>query len=125
MEEKIIYPTTSNEEGWFIEDEGDASFEILTKEYENGNLVKKFTIKRGKNKGKEVVIRELMGKDMDDIQKVLKGEKEGERENKYMQYAMFKASNLGELNIMPEDIPNMHASDYNRLNIANASLNFM
>jgi hypothetical protein len=125
MEEKIIYPTPANAEGWFTEDEGDASLDIFTKEYENGNLVKKFTLKKGKHKGKDVIIRELMGRDMEEIQKVLKGDKEGERENKYMQYAMFKSSNLGELGIVAEDIPSMHASDYNKLSIANASLNFM
>ncbi len=126
MEENvIIYPTTPDADGWFYEDEGEAAFEILTKEYENGNLVKKFTLKKGKHKGKEISVRELKAKDTEAINKMLKDEKGEERQNKYMQYTMFKASNLAEIGIMPEDIPEMHASDYTKLSVANATLNFM
>lgn len=125
MEDLTLYPTTPDSDGWYYESKDDETFEVLTKSYDNGNVIKKFALKKGKYKGKEITVRELMGKDMDGIEKMIRGEKESERDGLYMKVAMFKASNINELGLTIEDVENLHAVDYNRLKITNATLNFM
>lgn len=123
MEQEVKYPTQPTTDGWYTENETDAAFEILTKEYENGSLVKKVTLKKGKLKGSEVIIRELKANDSDAVSRMVKGSKNVEQD--YSRLTLFKASNLAELGLVVEDIADLAASDYNKLNVMNASLNFI
>ena len=69
MEEaKKIYPTDPDAEGWFFQDETEESSGVQTRDYENGSRVKRVFI----SGNREVVVRELKGRDFGVIQDITK-----------------------------------------------------
>ena len=64
-ENQITFPSAPDTEGFFFESEDDYALEILTKKYENGNVVKKITFADGSI----AIVRELLGRDQKHIQR--------------------------------------------------------
>lgn len=116
---EIIYPTTTDADGFYYEDEVDEARDIQTKEYENGNLIKKVKLSRGK----VAIVRELMSSDVSKAYQ-LAGAKN--KEDRRVVAAMISlAVTIDEKPVMMEDVlDTMKAKDYMRLASANAALNF-
>ena len=118
MDQKIeaTYPTIPDADGFYYENEVEFGLDILTKSYENGNMVKKSLLPRC---GKTAIVRELLGKDNDIIRNYM-----GEVESLY-QYAAITTATLfdgGKLAI--DEVRSLKLKDFNRLLIMHQALNF-
>ena len=115
MTEQTKYPTKPDADGFFFENEEEEKKGISTKEYENGNVVKKTKLK----KGRTAIVRELLGKDNKDIVKLM-----GDKTENYLNAAISIATKIDDKPVFMEDIDFMHMKDVNRLTEMYQSLNF-
>ena len=70
--EKDNFPSSPDAEGFYFESSDDAEMGVMTRKYENGNLVKRVIDKDGK----VFIVRELSGRDQKHITRFADGEKE-------------------------------------------------
>lgn len=68
MEGTKMYPTPPDADGWFFQDETEEGSGVQTRNYENGSRVKRVFI----SGGREVIVRELKGRDFGVIQDITK-----------------------------------------------------
>lgn len=110
------FPTKPDAEGFYYENEVEETYGIATKEYENGNLVKRVPLS-GK---RTAIVRELNYEDGTNAIKMCNGS-----EDLYMHAKMSIATKVdGDKIIMMEDIPKMKLKDTERLTMAFQALNF-
>nr|WP_199082047.1 hypothetical protein [Pedobacter sp. ASV19] len=88
---------------------------IETATYKNGNQIKRFKI----SGDREVIVRELIGRDMMNVQKIIDGD-----EDKYMVAIMHFATKIDGKSIPMEDFEKLKGKDFNKINIQVSSLNF-
>lgn len=117
-EVKKVYPTAPDADGFFYATEDEEAFEILTKEYSNGNLVKKTILPRCK---KEAVVRETFGRDMDEIGRFVK--KDSGQGNQNIAYITVATKIEGKKETY-EYFEGLKSKDINRLILMNTALNF-
>ncbi len=115
MEKNNAYPTLPNAEGFYFESDSDEALEISTKEYENGNLVKKVQLR----KGKFAIVRELDRKEMNKVREIANGDNE-----KMAASLIATCAKIDDKELIMEDVLEFKAKDYNRLTVAAQSLNF-
>lgn len=118
----VSYPTAADAQGWFFENETEQENGISTKEYENGKLVKRLYINRGKT---EVILRELAAKDSKQTAAMagfVDGKKGDAQDLKYATVHLAATFN-GEKMPM-EEISNLRMKDFSLIMQANEALNF-
>lgn len=111
-----VYPTPTDSDGFFFEDEMNEGMQIESKKYENGNEVRRVTL----SNGTVCIVRELTGKEIGmDVARLTGGNKDN------YQFAMVAvATKFGEQGKTLEDILDMKGKDYTRLQAANSQINF-
>lgn len=72
-EEKKVYPTQPDADGWFYEDNTEETSGVQTRVYENDSKVKRVFL----SDKRKVVVRELKGRDFGIIQDMIKDGKIG------------------------------------------------
>lgn len=113
---QIIYPTTPDQDGFFIESADDAEMEISTKVYDNGNKVKKCFLPAC---CKTAVVRELIAKDSKEIARFSAGNSE-----QYQLACVTVATTFDGEKLPFEAIEVLKYRDYTRLITMWQSINF-
>lgn len=113
---EVTYPTTPDADGFFTANEDDASMNILTKNYDNGNIVKQATLPKSKQ---VAVVRELIAADTKDVSRFMDKDPE-----KYQMASITAATTLDGNKQPIEVIEKMKMSDYNILISMYQDLNF-
>lgn len=104
-----------------FENEGDTIMGIETATYPNNNQVKRFKL----SSGETVIVRELFGRDMMQIDKLLAGENNDElKEEKFFYWGYHFAVKVDGKQIPMEDFGNFKAKDYTKIKLAYQALNF-
>jgi len=115
-DEKKVYPTAPDAEGFYFKDTEDEEQAIFSKDYPNGNKIKKTNLP---SSGLEAVVRELLGKDTKEITRHM--DKDTER---YQMAAITAATTIGGNKQTFEFFENMKLKDFNRLLSMYQDLNF-
>ena len=92
---------------------------ILTKNYDNGNIVKKAPLKNGRT----AIVRELTGADVLVAQEIA-GDKD-KRGRRYQLAVAALATKVDGVQVVLEDLLAMKASDMTKISSASALLNFL
>lgn len=109
-----VFPKATTE-GFEILNETDAALNIETKQYENGNTVKRIVL----SDKRVAIVRELKGKDMDLTSRIHRGD-----DTKFLMAMAVIATKLNDENVTIEDLEEMKGKDYNKIRIAVSQLNF-
>jgi len=99
----------------FFETETEEALGILTNEYANGKKTKSVAL----SDGRKAVIRTLNGNDMIEVNKRASG-----RQEFYINAMLSVSTKIDEKHQTLEDIGEILAKDYNKINICNSALNF-
>jgi hypothetical protein len=114
-EVKKTYPTEVDENGFFYEDEGFEALGILTKE-DNGNKVCKCTL----SDGRTAIVRELTGAESKKAKATL-----GKSMNMLEAAYAALATKIDGKEYPYQELLNMKAKDYNKIETASSILNFL
>jgi hypothetical protein len=115
-ETEVTYPTEPNAEGFYYENAEDAAMEILTKVYENENMIKQTTLPKTKQ---VAVVRELSGKDQKEISRFM-----GKDPERYQLAALTVATTLDGQRQPIEVIEKLKMKDFSRVMSMYQDLNF-
>ena len=112
----ISYPTEPDTDGFYIESDSDAAMNIFTRQYENGNKVKKCLLPA---LGKTAIVRQMMARDSKEVARFTGGDAE------QYQMACITVSTTFDGNKLPiEAIEVIKFSDYTLLITMCQALNF-
>jgi hypothetical protein len=111
-----IYPTTPDAEGLYYANEADEAMAITTKDYDNGNRIKRIPL----STGKVAIVRELMGHEVLKYQRIADGDRE------MVLPAMIAVSTKidGQEMIVEDYLHKVKAKDYTKIMLACQDLNF-
>lgn len=109
-------PTNNQEQEpvFYFADKEDEAMGIETHVYPNGNMIKRVRVSKG-----VAVVRELLGVDMTDVERLTDGD-----QGKVFPAMIAVATKIEGQGIVMEDVLQYKAKDYNRLKIAVSALNF-
>lgn len=110
-----VFPKATSD-GFSFLSEDDETMGVETQEYENGNLVKRVTLK----KGNKAVVRELKAWEVEESQRFHKNN----QELLFMAIAA-KCVKIDDKNLAFEDVKNLRASDWVSIKAAVSLLNFL
>ena len=116
MENTTTYPTQPSPEGFFYENENEASQEILTRVYDNGSIVKQVKLPKC---GKLAVIRSLKAKATTEIRRFMGGDAD-----KYEVAVVTTAATLDGNKMTIEEIEELPLKDFQLLLSMCGELNF-
>lgn len=111
-----IYPTAPDADGAFFETDADEAMGIITKEYENGNRIKRCLLPQSK---KVAQVRELKGKDLVTVQRYMGGNSE-----LYLAGSIAVSTTIDGQQQTLEFFSELKFKDYGRINAMVQSLNF-
>lgn len=116
--EKVVkvYPTPPDQDGFYFETENEEIMGIQTKEYENGNLVKKVPLR----KGKFATVRELDRKELRKVYEIAGGNDK----DRLVSALIAMSTKIDDQELIMEDVLEYKAKDYSRLSLAAQALNF-
>ena len=117
MENEKVYPTLPDADGFYFENENDEVMDILTKEYDNGNLIKKVPLR----KNRFAIVRELDQKEMKKVREIAGDAKDQQRLTAAM---IALCAKIDDKELIMEDILEYKAKDFGRLSLAAQELNF-
>lgn len=112
----ITYPTEPDADGFFIESESDAAMNIFTRQYENGNKVKRCLLPV---LGKTVVVRQMLARDSKEVARFTGGDAE-----QYQMACITVATTFDGSKMPIEEIEVIKFSDYTLLITMVQALNF-
>nr|WP_295875680.1 hypothetical protein [uncultured Chitinophaga sp.] len=110
------YPTGPDTDGFFIESESDAAMNIFTRQYENGNKVKKCLLPV---LGKTAVVRQMLARDSKEVARFTGGDAE-----QYQMACITVATTFDGSKMPIEAIEVIKFSDYTLLITMCQALNF-
>lgn len=105
----------AKEKAPYFENETEEAMGISTVDYDNGKQVKKLTL----SDGREAVVRTLYGIDAKETNRRTGGNQED-----YMNAQLSVATKIDGKSTTMEDIDSLKSKDYNKILVANTSLNF-
>jgi len=113
--ETKVYPLATAD-GFFYDDESNEQYGIESKDYENGNMIRRCTL----SDGSIAIIRELTGSEMGiNVNRLSVGNKD------LVQFAILSiATKFGEAGKTMEEIMQMKGKDYLKIQVANSQINF-
>ena len=117
METEINYPTLPDADGFYFENENEELLAITTKEYENGNLVKKVPLK----KGRFAIVRELDQKEMKKVREIAG---DGKDQQRFSASMIAMCTRIDDKDLIMEDVLEYKAKDFGRISMAAQALNF-
>lgn len=114
--EKKVYPTPPDQDGFYFETENEEVMEIQTKEYENGNLIKKVPLR----KGRFAIVRELDRKELKKVYEIAGGNDK----DRLSASLIAMSAKIDDQELIMEEVLEYKAKDYSRLSMAAQALNF-